>query len=372
MKTVFIFGAGASADAGAPLMGNFLDKAEDLLRRRDPSINGLTGDFEKVFNVLSGLRAAVHEKSYLDLENIEAVFGAVEMAEILQGVRGIEKEEYKTVRTSLVRLIAGTLEGTIVFPTESRTEVRWLVSPVTYRHFVDGVVHSPYTEGIPFVADDVTFITFNYDICLDFALARAGLEPDYCLSAAGGKPRESSVRLLKLHGSLNWFGSGNGIVPVELRDTVLKQDGRMAPFGGQTVRIQMGPYTKEEPYAALGLSEIPSIVPPAWSKGEYHRTISNVWASAAQHLSQAENIIIVGYSLPETDTFFRYLFSLGTIGPTRVRNFIVVNPETSGATEERFRSLVGRGIERRFRYFGGGFSGVMDSIVRGVSTGTFS
>ena len=33
MKTVFIFGAGASRLAGGPLMSDFFDKAEHLLRR---------------------------------------------------------------------------------------------------------------------------------------------------------------------------------------------------------------------------------------------------------------------------------------------------------------------------------------------------
>ena len=32
MKTVFIFGAGASKKAGAPLMSDFLDRASDLYR----------------------------------------------------------------------------------------------------------------------------------------------------------------------------------------------------------------------------------------------------------------------------------------------------------------------------------------------------
>jgi hypothetical protein len=38
-----------------------------------------------------------------------------------------------------------------------------------------------------------------------------------------------------------------------------------------------------------------------------------VWRTAAQHLSEAEHIFIIGYSLPETDQFFRYLYGLGTV-----------------------------------------------------------
>ena len=80
-KVVIILGAGASRDAGAPLMSNFLDVAERLLWSGD-----LTPEDEKSFEaVFQGLvpLQAVYAKSYLELGNIEAVFAAFEMAELL-------------------------------------------------------------------------------------------------------------------------------------------------------------------------------------------------------------------------------------------------------------------------------------------------
>jgi hypothetical protein len=47
---------------------------------------------------------------------------------------------------------------------------------------------------------------------------------------------------------------------------------------------------------------------------------------------EAQEIIVIGYSLPETDFFFRNLFALGTVGRKFIRRFAVVNPDWSGLT----------------------------------------
>ena len=71
------------------------------------------------------------------------------------------------------------------------------------------------------------------------------------------------------------------------------------------------------------------IVPPTWNKTEYHNTLSNVWKRAARELSDAEHIFIIGYSLPESDYFFKFLYSLGTIGSNTIKGFHVINPDKS-------------------------------------------
>src|SRR4051794_20523853 len=79
-KTVYIFGAGASADAGAPVMYDFLDRAESLLSGR--SVDDERESFELVFDGIHRLQG-VYAKSQLDTENLEAVFAAFEMAALI-------------------------------------------------------------------------------------------------------------------------------------------------------------------------------------------------------------------------------------------------------------------------------------------------
>lgn len=95
----------------------------------------------------------------------------------------------------------------------------------------------------------------------------------------------------------------------------------------------------------------PLIVPPTWNKNSYHGTISQVWERASEKLSKAKNIIIIGYSLPDSDLFFKYLYALGTLGSSRIRNVYVINPDIkNGDTDRRFQSLIGESIGSRYNY----------------------
>ena len=72
--------------------------------------------------------------------------------------------------------------------------------------------------------------------------------------------------------------------------------------------------------------DFPDVVPPTWNKSQYHGELESVWKAAARGLSTAENIIVCGYSLPESDQFFRYLYALGTVGELRLKNLGVFDP----------------------------------------------
>lgn len=110
-QVVFILGAGASRDCGAPLMHNFLDTASRLLSIGE--VNHKKEHFIRVFKAISSLQA-VHSKSQLDLNNIESIFTALEIANILGKLPGFEAEEISDVIASLKELIVATLERTIM------------------------------------------------------------------------------------------------------------------------------------------------------------------------------------------------------------------------------------------------------------------
>ena len=52
------------------------------------------------------------------------------------------------------------------------------------------------------------------------------------------------------------------------------------------------------------------IVPPGLFKNEYQASLGQVWQQATKELEEAEEIVAIGYSLPETDFFFRNLLLL--------------------------------------------------------------
>lgn len=95
----------------------------------------------------------------------------------------------------------------------------------------------------------------------------------------------------------------------------------------------------------------PLIVPPVWSKVAYQRRLAPVWGQAADALSKADTIVVIGYSLPESDAFFRYLYALGTVGDATLRRFWLFDPDSTGTVEPRYRGLLGPGARRRFKHF---------------------
>jgi hypothetical protein len=91
----------------------------------------------------------------------------------------------------------------------------------------------------------------------------------------------------------------------------------------------------------------PLIVPPTWSKEHYHEVLRSIWYNASKALSSAENIFIIGYSLPPSDQFFRSFFALSTISETIIERLWVFDPSE---ISQRYQSLVGAAISSRDKY----------------------
>jgi hypothetical protein len=340
-NVVFILGAGASKQAGAPLMANFLDVANDLLRTS--RVNESKSSFERVFAAIGGLQA-VHSKAQLDLNNIEAIFTALELGKVIQRFPGTEVSEIPQRIADLKEVIVKTLEKTLPFPTrKSRIGV-----PKPYEAFAEAIKHLR-TDAFPTQTSSV--ITFNYDLAADIALYRAGLGPNYIIEPASGA--HEAIDLLKLHGSLNWATETESrrIRPLHLGNYFqnyqipgFEEHGEIRlPIGSQLVE-----YFSRYAQPSLVVENEPVIVPPSWNKADYHQALSNVWAAAAKHLSEAEHVFVMGYSLPETDSFFRHLFALGSVGKTALRRLVVFNPDE--AVDARFRALLGPGALARYEF----------------------
>lgn len=340
-ENVIILGAGASADAGAPLMNNFIDVAEQLLRKKAFTDND---SISRIFELLADLQP-MYAKSYLDLNNIETLFGVIEMARITGKLGSFSVEEIDSFRISLVRLIVETLEQSIHFDVDARG---WLHPTQSYTALVR-LLHRRE------IVNSTSLITFNYDLCMEVALTiptrrgGSGVNINYCLN---GQPSEG-MDLLKLHGSVNWVLAKNGgqILPY-YPASYLKQV-HFEPTGLPAKGlVRIGHEISNNPKLfGQETYDLPVIVPPTRNKTEYHGSLAKVWKVAAQNLANAENIYVFGYSLPETDSFFRYLFATGTIGKARIKRFWVFDPDNSGSLEGRFRALLGPGILDRFKFF---------------------
>jgi NAD-dependent SIR2 family protein deacetylase len=360
-KIVIILGAGASKDAGAPVMNDFLDDAERFLLSGE-----LEGEdrqaFEAVFRGIASLQR-IYAKSYLELRNLEAVFAAFEMAELLNIHLDSPELPGKLLTDSIRRLIVVTLEKSIRFPVSDRN-----IKPThSYGHLAQAIYVAREQQ-----AADITIITFNYDIALDFALHYHNVGYEYCLDSA---VQTNVLRLLKLHGSLNWVHCPDCNEPFHWSWKELKE----SPHFQELFRglLTNKPSTVEMPVASwlqhlnrncgkcgkvLALPQ-PVIVPPTWSKGEYHRHLQLVWQQAASALSEANSIVVSGYSLPETDHFFRYLFALGSISDTRLKRFVVLDPNIEKVSP-LFQRLLGPMVKDRYEPDKQDFGGFVNNMIK--------
>jgi len=338
-ENLFILGAGTSFDAGAPLMSGFLDKAYEL--HIGGEVNSYKKQFEDVFKLLAELRL-VYANSHLDLNNIESLFGAIEMGRIINTLGIRSDESIEEARRALVKLIVTTLEGSIVY---LRDEGRHVMPPRTYMQFVKLI-----QEKLP----NTSIITFNYDVALDYALSFNGINFDYCTLPESSP---NGMKLMKLHGSVNWAlcKECEAIIPIHAASgfqqtiSVNRSSGIRTNFSEK-----IGQHEHESCNGNGGLRsrcyEVPVIVPPTWNKKDYHGNLTNVWRQAAIELNEARNIYIIGYSLPESDSFFRYLFALGTLNNAIIKRIWVFNPDESEATKSRYAALIGKGLENRYKY----------------------
>lgn len=150
------------------------------------------------------------------------------------------------------------------------------------------------------------YITFNYDLALEEAIKKLSLKPRYLgvnddvdnpyfiSSFMGGS------LVLKLHGSLSWK-IASGCNDIE--------------FYGHPI----GPSYPRNSVEANSFIE-PAIVPPTIFKQEINddtrsghpltRLLINQWRGAIRLLSEADKIIIIGYSFPLTDFHSHRIFQI--------------------------------------------------------------
>ena len=178
-------------------------------------------------------------------------------------------------------------------------------------------------------------LSFNYDCVIDTALRdSAGNRWDPDKSGYGfeissganqwkkhssGRPVGTSIRLLKMHGSMNWAKTTTG-----------------------TIRLVSGLNS------VTSLSD--SIIPPTWFKNLATFPYADVWKAARREVRSSRILVVVGYSVPQTDLFSKSLFKVEA-GSKEKREkldlLVLVNPDSDA--RHRFLSIIREGLETHTR-----------------------
>lgn len=197
-------------------------------------------------------------------------------------------------------VIAQDLEETVADAARSRAQSRpaWLLALIRYWHQhrcsvltlnYDTLIETFVSEVI--LDDGRTLLPQHiYPPLLTDAAFRAG--------AANSPPPIPSFRLLKLHGSTNWYYSGRSAPQGEPIYFVPPPSHETADTAVDDHRHRLRAVSDKYPF----------LIPPIYDKSSLftHETIRALWFEAGEALQQAREVICMGYSLPESDLTMKH------------------------------------------------------------------
>ena len=364
---VFILGAGFSFDAGIPLMGTFVQTMLEIAaRKRSPlegaPLNAIDQALLDQAITLIGELDSYHGRANFDDRNIEDLLSILSFKELAGG---------KGSRTSLEKItkaIARTIELTC------RVKNRSLVSrptltetdPSIYRAFW-ATVFDVYSKNrlLP------TLITFNYDLVLERSLLEqlTGTRYNPTLTERDKSfPVESiGVKYFNKRSEPVGFSiEGGNFRARDSRGTVSYKEGqKLVPLlNGREPSLNIpilklhGSLNFSKDQKQINLEEAvedPQILPPLFNK-DTAALGSAIWSQALKELREAKNIVIVGYSLPQTDIYMQY-FLKAALGPNVDLNKITVfdpslhNGSDAGVSlRRRYEECFSHQLQRRIEF----------------------
>ena len=306
-KTVIFLGVGASVAEGASSQANlFKDYFKSRRDHRENVDNHLTSYFKQFWHI---------DLATMDLDKavfptFEEAIGMLEMArERSEGFHGF----YNNPNSNS---IGHTIEDLV-----------FLIAQILHERLQQNVFHSKLIDNLndKDKLNEVTFISLNYDILIDNAIASVyettGIDLNYAIAFANFScngdwhvPMEGrAVELLKVHGSLNWL-----YCPVCKSIWLTpKEKGVIELISGDAIKNNC---------KSCGGRKVPVLVPPTYFKVMSNPYLVAVWEKAERVLRECVHIIFCGYSLPDADIHIKYLLKRGQLNRLSAEpNVTVIN-----------------------------------------------
>jgi hypothetical protein len=313
-KTLYFLGAGFSMDAGAPSQARIIEKCLEI-NKLNPEI--FTNNANNAINKFKEMM----QKYFLintddDLKKIalEDIFTALDKSIIdKSSFRGMTISEIEAHLRNLVFIIGKTIDHSI-----SASDFIYIE---TFAKHATCLSKNRISNGID--SDPVSIISTNWDIALDKAIYRL-LENirrdeqkngvvDYCCYVSSyerndesikpgllmlGKANGFNVKLLKIHGSLNWLQCNLcGRLYVSFSE-------KIGLLESSDIYCR---HCKENFKEEVQLQR--NTIMPTFVKDFSNHQYKLIWQNAGIELSESSHIVFIGYSLPQADYEIRQLLS---------------------------------------------------------------
>ena len=314
MNITIFLGAGASAAENLPIQNELFSQYFKYILPQNKNTK-MNKELSKFFKDLFFIDVENQDVEKINFPTFEEVLGVLDLAEQKrESFKNYKSETYNDnntsisyIRQSLIMLTAYALNNAT---RDSNSYHQLLLSNLVKEDLLK----------------DTTFISANYDIHIDNAIANLYDEKSFPVMLNYGidfanfnlsknswqKPIDPMVNLYKIHGSLNWL-----YCPICNSITI-------TPYEGGVMRIIEN--IKQAKCLNCGELTVPIIVPPTYFKNMSNVFLSTVWNKSERALRESDVLVFCGYSFPEADMHIKYL--LKRVQTSRLKDnlkVIVVN-----------------------------------------------
>lgn len=342
IKRAYILGAGFSRLAGFPFVKDLLEFVlKQLEKSKDIRDTGDSGFYKKLAPFIKRIRT---HYPWL-IENIELLFTYIDLA-CLHGNLGVFKEcfpDFPDLRIFRMRL-SGALYRAFRYK-HDYSNTKEIVKNNSNANQI-------YWKFCDNLNEKDTIITFNYDLIVEKGLWLQnkwtfldgyGFLKDiksFIINSdkeyPSGKLKKSKIKILKLHGSLGWFydESKEEVVLGEMNDSFNDYCGAY--------------YENERSDVCVKYDEGTTFIEPSFVKKFSRPIILEIWAQAFREIMKANELIIIGYSLPEADSAARSFLST-SVHSSNLSSIKVVNP--SSEIQSKIENFLRRKTSREIYKF---------------------
>jgi hypothetical protein len=210
-------------------------------------------------------------------------------------------------------------------------------------------IDGPYDRLVRSITEHDAIVSFNWDILLELAFRRQGRQFSYWDEPSG-------TVLLKPHGSISWFAL------LDREGLEIDMSTNWGVFANSLtyymlyLKDPLGSHDLGSSNAMVRhvLSQVPAIIPPIASKrlsvggdprdgfveNGHWRMMNRIWAVFTEFIRNAQDLVVVGYSLPGTDAASVAVLKQFARNASEQRSKRLMVVDRSPAVLDRYRRLV--------------------------------